>query len=80
MNTALECQRFDVRRSPATYGTLLKAYGQKLDLQSVLRVWHDMKAADLGVNTVTYGCTELLRPTRLNVRTCAKNVLRIQSM
>jgi len=54
--TLQKMKQFDVRRSPATYGTLLKAYGQKLDLQSVLRVWHDMKAADLGVNTVTYGC------------------------
>jgi pentatricopeptide repeat protein len=49
-------RQFDVKPSPATFGTLLKAYGQRVDQTNVFRVWNDMKAADIGINTVTYGC------------------------
>merc|ERR1719409_2438583 len=49
-------RQFDVKPSPATFGTLLKAYGQRVDQTNVFRVWNDMKAAEIGINTVTYGC------------------------
>jgi len=54
--TLQKMKQFDVKPSPATFGTLLKAYGAKNDVNSVVRVWNDMKTADVGMNTVTYGC------------------------
>ena len=36
--------RFDVKPSPATFGTLLKAYGQKNDINSVARVPAKLRA------------------------------------
>lgn len=54
--TLQKMKSFNVKPSPATFGTLLKAYGAKNDVTSVVRVWNDMKAADVGMNTVTYGC------------------------
>jgi len=54
--TLQKMKQFDVKPSPATFGTLLKAYGAKNDVNSVVRVWNDMKLADVGMNTVTYGC------------------------
>jgi pentatricopeptide repeat protein len=54
--TLQKMKSFDVKPSPATFGTLLKAYGSKNDVTAVIRVWNDMKAADVGMNTVTYGC------------------------
>jgi pentatricopeptide repeat protein len=54
--TLQKMKSFNVKPSPATFGTLLKAYGAKNDAASVVRVWSDMKAADVGMNTVTYGC------------------------
>merc|ERR1719424_1324153 len=54
--TLLKMKSFNVKPSPATFGTLLKAYGAKNDVASVVRVWNDMKAADVGMTTVTYGC------------------------
>jgi pentatricopeptide repeat protein len=54
--TLQKMKAFNVKPSPATFGTLLKAYGSKNDATSVVRVWNDMKTADVGMNTVTYGC------------------------
>jgi pentatricopeptide repeat protein len=54
--TLVKMRQFNVKPSPATFGTLLKAYGQRMDHLNVLRVWNDMKEAEIGINTVTYGC------------------------
>jgi pentatricopeptide repeat protein len=48
---------YNVLPSAVTYGTVVKAYGRAKDINSVLRVWAEMRQRCLGgVNPVTCGC------------------------
>lgn len=49
-------QEYNVPPSAVTYGTVVKAYGRARDIDSVMKVWSDMRARCLGVNPVTCGC------------------------
>lgn len=49
-------QRLGVHPSAVTLGILVKTYGQRRDIQKVLRVWDEMEAQRDEANVVTYCC------------------------
>jgi len=49
-------QAMGLEPGPSAFGTLLKAYGAKNDTGSVLRVWGEMRRANVTVNAITAGC------------------------